>query len=190
MFDDTQLDNPFAPPRELPSGDAAADDLKLWRDGGRLMIRNGAEFPPVCFLTGVPTKRSVVVQHIWQPLWVYFLLFPLIFPYFLVSPFLHRKVTLELPLAEPLYRVHQAKVHRGVKLLTIGIALFGVWLIIPALMRFPSGLVMGASIVCILTGLILASRQPLRLSVERIQGDTLVLTDVNELFLQQLPPGP
>ena len=155
------------------------------RRGDRMVIECGAALPPRCFVSGQPTDLAVDVDHVWQPQWVYLLLLPGLLPYFFASPFLSRKLHLRVPIARDIYRGHLKKVTVGFAMVVAGIlvaasaALLGN--LIPSLYSFIAiGILVG------IAGIFVASRQPIRLQVESLQSDVLVLRGVHPACLNGL----
>ena len=46
----------------------------MWRDGILLVVKKGAEFPPICVKTNLPTDRQMTQLLYWHPLWYYLVL--------------------------------------------------------------------------------------------------------------------
>lgn len=102
----------------------------------------GSILPKYCPITGERATYSHPIHQIWQPRWVYSLLYFFVIPYALVSPFVHRRIELIVPFGSTLYAKHRRKVNFGLAIivvssllaiLTIILASYGLY----PLSRFP-----------------------------------------------------
>jgi hypothetical protein len=140
-------------------------------------------------LTGGPAPYSHPVSQIWQPRWVYLLLIFAILPYFILSPFVYRRVELTVPFGKTIYRKHQRWVNVGIVLMLAGGLLvvgfvastIGQWLSEPVAML----LVAGVSLF--LGGMQIASSQPMRLNITKVEEDLIFIDDVHPDYLARLP---
>lgn len=161
----------------------------LWREGDRLVIRFGAELPAYCMVTGGPAPYSHPISQIWQPRWVYLLLLFGVLPYFVLSPFVHRRVELMVPFGKTIYRKHQRWVNVGIVLIMTGGLLvigfvagtIGQWLSWPVAMLLVGGVLMA------LIGLQIASSPPLRLNIVKVEQDLIFVEKVHSDYLAHLP---
>jgi hypothetical protein len=180
--------NPYAPPTSsFPLTLLHAN--YLWRDGDRLVIRFGAELPSYCMLTGGPAPYSHPISQIWQPSWVYFLLIFAFVPYFVLSPFLYRRVELLVPFGNAIYRRHQRWVNVGIVLMLVG-GLMVVGFIASTLGQWISEPVAGLLVLGVflfLFGMQIASSPPMRLSILKVEGDLIFVDNVHPDYLARLP---
>jgi hypothetical protein len=180
--------NPYAPP---------TSDLRvtvrhasyLWREGDRLVIRLGAELPPYCMQTGGPAPYSHPVSQVWQPKWVYLLLIFAVLPYFFLSPFIYRRVELNVPFGMTIYRTHQRWVNVGIILmLTGGLLVFGfVAGTIGQWLSGPIATLLVGGVLLTLIGLQIASSQPIRLKIIKVEEDLVIVEKVHPDYLARLP---
>lgn len=150
------------------------------------MIRSGAALPNRCFVTGLKTDKSVEAREVWQPAWVYLLLLPGLFPYFVASPFLSRVVTLRVPLEAGRYARHLRNVNIGFAMILIGVSLTiaGV-----GIDRLPLGftLLLPIGIALTVFGFFLSSHSPVTLNIVSLDGDLLTLRHVHADCLAEVP---
>ena len=184
--------NPYAPPRTMPEPASEFQAGLVWREGGLLYIRNGAALPNRCFVTGQVTSFSVSIKQFWQPTWIYFLVIPAIVPYLIASPIVGRYVEIDAPLAEPLLQRHRRICRLGFRLLVAGLVSvtlgFEDLLLPPARMEILALEAVG--VLLIAAGLVLGSREPLRLNIINFTGELLVLGDVHPDCLDAVPNAP
>ncbi|MCR9295604.1 MAG: hypothetical protein NXI32_23040 [bacterium] len=189
LASENQVLNPYQPPslqsRALEDGNGAEQGL-LGRDGDRLLISNGAVLPPICFVSGVPTQTAVDVVFHWQPRWVYGLLLAGIVPYFLISPFVQRKVSLRIPIAKALYRRHASLVLIGARLLFASLLLFGFSVVLLFLANASSWMLLIALVVGFV-GALLGSRHAVSLNVISLDHHLLTLGGVHPKVLDSVP---
>ena len=180
--------NPYAPPASIVSVPRTQGSF-LWREEDRLVIRHGAKLPPYCMVTGAPAPYSHPVCQFWQPRWVYSLLIFAVVPYFIFSPFLLRRVELMVPFGRSVYRQHRRWVSLGILLMLAGgllvagfvASIMGQWLSQPVAMI----LVLG--VVLFLIGLQIASSQPMRLNITKVEDDVIFVDNVHPEYLARLP---
>ncbi|MDX1929275.1 MAG: hypothetical protein SFV81_22295 [Pirellulaceae bacterium] len=180
--------NPYAPPTSGPPVTLRHANY-LWREGDRLVIRLGAELPPYCMQTGGPAPYSHPISQIWQPKWVYLLLFFAVLPYFFLSPFIHHRIELTVPFGKIIYRKHQRWVNVGIVLmLTGGLLVFGFvagtlgqWFSGPVALLLVGGVLMS------LLGLQIASRHPIRLNIVKVENDLVFIDKVHPDYLARVP---
>lgn len=180
--------NPYAPPTSNISG-PVRPSIYLWREGDTLVIRSGAELPPYCLVTGGPAPYSHPISQIWQPKWVYLLLPFAIFPYAIASSFVYRQVELNVPFSKSLYRKHQRWVNFGIFLMLTGgllIICFGAC-VIGSWMSGPIAMILVCGILLLLVGMQVASRQPLRLDIIKVEDDLIYVRNVHPDYLAHLP---
>lgn len=189
LASENQAVNPYQPPSlqslALEDGNSAEQGL-LGRDGDRLLISNGAALPPICFVTGVPTQTAVDVVIHWQPRWVYGLLLAGVVPYFLVSPFVQRKVSLRIPIAKSIYRRHTSLVLIGARLLFASLLLFGFSVVLMFLSNASSWVLLVA-LVLGFVGALLGSRHAVSLHVISLDHHLLTLGGVHPKVLDSVP---
>ncbi len=188
MSDFSASINPYAPPTTVIPVTLRHESY-LWREGDRLVIRSGAELPPYCMVTGGPATYSHPISQIWQPRWIYiFLIFALV-PYFIVSLLLHRRVELMVPFGKTVYRKHQRWVNAGIVLMLAGGLLvvgfiactIGQWISEPVAMLLVIG------VLAFLVGLQIASSQPMRLRILKVEDDLIFVENVHPDYLARLP---
>lgn len=178
--------NPYAPtPETVAPRWEGFQEADLWCDGQSLMIRSGAVLPARCFVTGQPTNRSVSVQQYWQPKWLYLLLLPGLIPYFLFSPWLRRRVTLNVPVSDLVYDSHLRTVRLGEMMLSASILLLIVWVFTFGFL-FASRMFLMVAAICGTMGFSLASRQVIALQIASLRGDLLQLHGVHPEVLEQV----
>ncbi len=98
--------NPYAPPASMVDA-RLTPEYWVWRDGDWLVFRSDAQLPPYCMVTGEPAPYAHPISQIWQPKWAYVLLLFALFPYFMLSPFIHRRLEIALPFGRTVYRKHR-----------------------------------------------------------------------------------
>ncbi|MCA9127939.1 MAG: hypothetical protein KDB22_12675 [Planctomycetales bacterium] len=169
--------NPYAPPTTAPElVQEKFEDGRVWRDGQLMVIRSGAAIPQRCFVTGKPTNTSVDISLTW----------PGPFPHRLFSDWLGRKVKLSVPINPAVYRDHVRAVNFGFARLIFGITLVGCTLMLWGMSISWITLMFGA--LLIITGFYSCSRQPIALNILRVEDDLLILRDVHQDCLAELPP--
>jgi hypothetical protein len=173
--------NPYAPPTTVIPVTLRHESY-LWREGDRLVIRTGAELPPYCMVTGGPAPYSHPISQIWQPRWIYiFLIFALV-PYFIVS-------ILMVPFGKTVYRKHQRWVNVGIVLMLAGGLLvvgfiactIGQWI------SQPVAILLVIGVLAFLVGLQIASSQPMRLRIVKVEDDLIFVENVHPDYLDRLP---
>jgi len=145
-------------------------------------------------VTGGPAPYSHPICQIWQPKWTYVLLVFAVVPYFVLSPFTYRGVELMVPFGKTIYRKHQRWVNVGIVLmLTGGLSIIGFvasifvastmgqWLSVPVAMLLVGG------VLLFLVGLQIASRQPMRLDIAKVEEDLIFVDKVHPDYLARLP---
>ena len=146
-------------------------------------------FPPYCMVTGEPAPYSHPISQIWQPKWAYLLLLFALFPYFLLSPFIHRRLEITLPFGKTVYRKHRRWVNGGLLLILIG-AVMVIGFIVLAFGRWltdVTALTLLAGVILFLTGMQFASSSPVRLDIWKIEGDVVIVKNVHEKYLALFP---
>ncbi len=186
---DEVLLNPYAPPTSVVA-ETPRHSSYLWREGDWLVIRIGAELPPYCMVSGDRAPYSHPVSQIWQPKWVYFLLILAVVPYFVMSPFLYRRVELTVPFGKSIYRKHRRWVNLGIVLVLTGgliiVSFFAT--LFSGLLSSPSLLILiilGVLMFCI--GGQIASRSPVRLDIIKVEDDLIFVDKVHPDYLARLP---
>lgn len=181
------LPNPYAPPvSSRPSSEAQFDDGLAWRKGRAMLLKSGAALPARCFTSGQPACHTYELNYQLKPVWLYLALIAGVIPYFLLAPFATKKVRLQVPLAKAIYESHRKLVRRGLVLMFIscGLSIAGIvglgWSGSLSLLM-PLGIILG------LTGLFLASRSPVSLSIAKFNEDVLILFGVHPRCLAELP---
>ncbi len=174
--------NPYAPPKSPLQRVLHEDWVKgaVWRDGNKLIIGRNAELPPRCFLTGEDTDCAVEIRAIWPPS---------LFSSLYVIPQTFRDVKLSVPIARRLLLCHLRKT-RSAALATVLLMIVCVLFVVSTVGvgNYPEFLIVAAcSFVLALLGLRLASSDPLRLHIEQLAGNTLVLGQVHPRCLEGLP---
>jgi hypothetical protein len=180
--------NPYAPPTS-GTPETVRHASYLWREGDQLVIRLGAELPPYCMQTGGPAPYSHPISQIWQPKWVYLLLLFAVVPYFVLSPFIYRRIELMVPFGKTIYRKHQRWVNVGIVLMFTGGLLvvgfvagtMGQWLSGPVAMLLVTGVLLS------LVGLQIASSNPIRLNIIKVEEDLVFVNKVHPDYLARLP---
>jgi hypothetical protein len=174
--------NPYAPP--VTSEKLLIDDceLEVWREGDVLVMRTGATLPSICLVTGEPGWYSHRIHQIWQPRWVYGLMFFFLVPYFLVSPFVYRRIEIFVPFGKTIYSKHRRVVRLGMLL----VLLSGL-ILVPSLWLGPSRVLILSAVLLFVAGISLASRYPLQLDVLRVEQDRIYIQKVHPEFLAELP---
>ena len=178
--------NPYAPPVDYAVPKAKPDkweDGKIFRDGNKLIIYDGAALPKRCFVTGEDTNTSVRIKQIWQPDWVTWLLLLGLIPYFLVSPFAHRVIHLRVPVGSEVLAKHRRYFGIGILLIVFAGALFALF----TLSSFSTNLILVFAAMFGVAGYMFASREPVRLSVVAFNGPMLVLENVHPRCLLAVP---
>ena len=151
-----------------------------------MLLRSGAALPARCFTSGLPACQTYELNYHFRPIWLYILLLAGVIPYFLIAPMATEKVRLKIPLAKAIYDSHQRLVRRGLFLMVLSCALSVAGMIGVAWsgglsLLLPLGIILG------LTGLFLASRSPVSLSIAKFNEDVLILFGVHPRCLEELP---
>lgn len=179
--------NPYAPPKVLEENRQPDwHDGYVWRSGSQMIIKSGAALPGRCFITGDVTQISVNVSQLLRPLWLYLLILPGIIPFLVLAPFFGKSIQLKVPISRAILDQHIRYVNVGFVLLVIGTLLaIGGGLAFNLSDVLAIGLPLG--ILCAYTGFLLSSRPPITLHVVRLSGECLVLSNVHEDVLSELP---
>lgn len=181
--------NPYAPPAVLEQPKPEPDKWeqgRVFRDGPHMVVYHGAELPERCFVTGEDTQTSAPVNQVWQPEWLPWLLLLGVIPYFLVSPFVNRRIDIQVPIAPPVMQRHRRLVVRGFLLLLTSGLIFLIWLMLLSAEPWTNAFLL-ASIVLGVLGFFIASRQPVRLDVVTFPGSYVVLRGVHPRCMQVVP---
>ncbi len=188
MNDQSPPINPYAPPTTVVTA-AVRHDSYLWRDGDRLVIRMGAKLPPYCMVTGGPAPYSHPFTQFWHPRWVYMLLLFAVVPYLLLAPFLRKRVDLEVPFGNTLYRRHQRRVNRGIVMMLTG-GLMVIGFAASAVGQWISeqiAILLVVGVFLCLAGLQIASSLPMRLNITKVENDLVFVDDIHPDYLNRLP---
>jgi len=140
-------------------------------------------------VTGEPAPYAHPISQIWQPKWAYLLLLFALFPYFLLSPFIHRRLEITLPFGQTVYRKHRRWVNGGLLLMLVGASLVVVF-ILSALGQWltdASAITLVAGVISFLVGLQLTSSSPVRLNIFKIEGDLVIVQDAHPNYLALFP---
>lgn len=179
--------NPYAPPVfSSVSNRSEFDEGLAWRKGRALLLKSGAALPARCFTSGQPACHIYELNYRLKPVWLYLALIAGVIPYFLLAPYATKRVRLQVPLAKTIYESHRKLVRRGLILMLISCALsiagmFGIGWSGALSLLMPIGIILG------LTGLFLASRSPVSLSIAKFNEEVLILFGVHPRALQELP---
>lgn len=189
----TDESNPYAPPAGalyLAETDETWVTGRVWRLGDLMVIGNGAELRPRCFVTGEETDASLEINMNWHPGWVYILLLCGIFPYFIAVPFVRRNIRVKVPLAARLLKAYR----REVKSVTY----FG--LIFLAVSALGVSIFMSSSLMAIRPVIFMAIAYavvwwfvripPVRLDIVRADHQVLLLRKLPQQCLDGLPQYP
>lgn len=188
MSDFTTPINPYAPPTTIVP-EPRTHAFNLWREDKLLVIRYGAKLPPYCMVTGGPAPYSHPISQFWQPRWVYALLIFAVLPYVIYSPFILRRVELLVPFGKSLYHKHQRWVHVGILLMLAGgllvtgfiASILGQWI------SRPVAMVLVLGVLLFLVGLQIASSQPMRLNIVKVEDDLIFVDNVHPAYLARVP---
>lgn len=175
--------NPFAPPQVAVTSAKEVSDVPpvVRRDRDLMLVGSGAEFLPICFITGEPASTTVKVDTVWQPPWVYLTMLPGLVPYLFVSPWFVQNISLRIPIG-PKVLVRQKR-RRIVGCVIAALGLLTCWLAI--LLGNGSLFALSIAASCLGTGVVL--RRPVRLSVAYADRDLLILRNVHSACLDPLP---
>ncbi|MFT7643150.1 MAG: hypothetical protein ACI9G1_004915, partial [Pirellulaceae bacterium] len=73
--------------------DALGDPIQgIWRDGDSLVISPYAKLPPRCVYTNQRTEKRFVCHLAWHEPWIYILLIAGLIGYFIVAPFMTKRM--------------------------------------------------------------------------------------------------
>jgi hypothetical protein len=99
------MDNPYEFDSKLLDVPKNQSDTqpKVSRQGNLLIVCDDRFLPKYCLWTNEPAFRVLEVEQRWQPIATYALYLLGIFPYFLVSPFVNKKIKLRLPIGRKKY---------------------------------------------------------------------------------------
>lgn len=93
-------ENPFAPPQSIEELDrVSSSSAELYRDGNLLVVQDGADLPPFCFISNQPISTFFDWKTAYAPKWHFVLILCGILPYFIIGPFLITSVRIRVPLA-------------------------------------------------------------------------------------------
>lgn len=189
----TEESNPYAPPvGELYSVEMEENWVagRVWRLGDLMVIGNGAELRPRCFVTGEETDASLEINVIWHPGWVYILLFFGIFPYFIVVPFVRRNLRIKVPLSAKLLKAYRAEVKSVTRigLIALVVSVLGASFFVssPYMALQPiTYMAIAFAVVCWFVRI-----PPVRLNIVRADNQVVLLSKLPPKCLEGLPQCP
>jgi hypothetical protein len=182
-FDSTLLDVPK---------NQAVTKPKVYRQGGLLVVHDDRDLPKYCLWTNEPAYKIVEVEQRWQPIAVYFLLLLGILPYFLVSPFVNKKIKLRIPIGLKKYKVSLHVFLASLVLMFAGVATIIGYFAIAFTQSIPRDYFATSIIVVLIgfaasyLGLVIAASPIGRVSIVKIEKDCVTIKHVHIDYLNRL----
>lgn len=189
-MNENQSENPFAPVEVVQEVMPSA--YGVWRSGDTLIVcGNALPLLRRCLKSGEPATGHHPVSQIWQPKWVYALLLFGLFPYFLVSPFVHYRVSLLVPVGAAILKKHQRRVKFGLILIAGSILGFST-VLLTGMWWYPMTNYIGPAFILGLFGFTIglgfSSASPIKLNIINVDKQTVYLEGVHPLALQAAAP--
>jgi hypothetical protein len=127
--------NPYASPEvEVTWQDPATEGANVWRQNGRLVMRQGAVLPLVCVKSNQPTDRKLRRQLAWHAPMVYLVLLLNLLIYIVAAMVATKRATIHVGLSDEWFAIRRRRI-----LLAWFCFIAGVVLVVMGLSNLPDG---------------------------------------------------
>ena len=170
------------------ASNAAPETPGVFRDGKNVIVKRGAQLPPICLRCGQPANGGLLnKKYYWHERWIFLLLIPGIIFYAIAALIVRKSMDLAVPLCVQ-HRFRYQQLRMAAISMMIGSTIF----VILSFFVSADNLIysMLAFFVLLLAGFITFLVAGLFLTPKFIDASLGVFSGPGEQFLVQLPPKP